>query len=67
MWRNDVHGAVARRDYAGMLREQRASLQVAAELQPDMVHAHDAMPWTWLYLRLARRPATSRGADVCTP
>ena len=54
VWRNDVHGAVARRDYAAILREQRDSLEVVADLQPDVVHAHDAMPWTWLYLRATR-------------
>ena len=65
VWRNDVHGAVARRDFAAILREQRTSLEVVADLQPDVVHAHDAMPWTWLYLRL-RGPTTSHRADIHT-
>lgn len=52
--RTDIHQAIQARDGAAILRVQREIWECVREFAPDVIHAHDAAPALWLYLRLTR-------------
>lgn len=52
--RTDAHDVISRRDLPGILRVQRETWTYLHELGPDVIHAHDASPALWMYLRAAR-------------
>lgn len=52
--RTDTHRAIQARDGAAILRVQREIWEYVKEFEPDIIHAHDAAPSLWLYLRLIR-------------
>lgn len=53
--RDDAHEVIARRDLPGILRVQREAAANLREYRPDVIHAHDAAPTMWMYLRAVRR------------
>jgi glycogen(starch) synthase len=52
--RTDAHAVIEARDLPGILRVQRETWEHVRDLRPDVVHAHDAAPSLWLYVRAAR-------------
>lgn len=53
--RTDAHAVIEARDLAGILRVERETWEYVRDVQPDVIHGHDAAPSLWLYLRAARR------------
>jgi glycosyltransferase involved in cell wall biosynthesis len=52
--RCDVHRAIQQRDGVRILRAQSDTWRFIRDYAPDVIHAHDAPPMLWMYLRVNR-------------